>query len=125
LLGYRHSEESLTKMSLALSGDNNPMFGRTGENHPNYGKIFSAETLLKISKAKGGGSIYVNDTQGTLVNCFSSARNAAKNFNTFHPTIVRYVKDNKLFQDKWYLSYSKNFLLESTPKGSKDSESNS
>jgi len=34
LLGYKHTEESLAKISFAKVGGNNPMFGRTGENHP-------------------------------------------------------------------------------------------
>ena len=36
--GRTHSEESKTKISDSLTGDNNPMFGKTGENHHNYGQ---------------------------------------------------------------------------------------
>jgi len=133
-LGYKHTEELLTKLSqpkseitrakisLAQSGENNPMFGRTGENHPmfgrtgenhpgkshseetkvlislaNKGKIRSAETIAKISVAKGGGTIYVYDSQGSLVNIFSSTRGAAEFFNCSHITIAKYVKNNLLF----------------------------
>jgi hypothetical protein len=46
-LGYKHSLETLIKMS----GENHPMFGRTG---PNLGKTLSTETLALMSLAKSG-----------------------------------------------------------------------
>jgi group I intron endonuclease len=48
-LGYRHTDESLAKMSEAQKS-----IDRTGENHPMFGKTFShsAETLLKMSEAQ-------------------------------------------------------------------------
>ncbi|KAF9208650.1 hypothetical protein BGZ49_008113, partial [Haplosporangium sp. Z 27] len=59
-LGYKHTEESLAKLSEALSGENHPMFGRTHTaetlakmSEALSGKTFSAETLAKISAAKG------------------------------------------------------------------------
>jgi hypothetical protein len=42
-------------------------FTKLGENNQMYGKTFSAETITKQSIAKGGGIIYVYDTQNTLV----------------------------------------------------------
>src|SRR5690606_31581361 len=106
-------------------GENHPMFGNThsaqtkakiseaklGENHPMFGKSHSAESILKLSIANGGGTIYIYDTQGLLVNSFSSARKTAEYFNCNHKTIMRYVRNNKLFQDKWYLSNSENFKV--------------
>jgi hypothetical protein len=97
-------------------------------------KSLSEETKLKISEAikgipkteghktnlsivKGGGTIFVYDTQGSLVNSFSSARKAAEHFKSSHPTIVRYVKNGQLFQDKWKLS-----IIEDTSACSKDTE---
>jgi len=36
------------------SGENNPMWGRTGEDHPNYGKVYTDEQRKKIGeKSKG------------------------------------------------------------------------
>ena len=116
LLGFQHSEESIAQMS----GENNHFFGKThsaeakalmseakkGENHPLFGKTHSAETTAKMSKAKGGGTIYVYDSQGTLVNSFSSARNAADYFNCDHKTIIRYVRNEKIFKEQWILSTS-------------------
>jgi len=47
-LGYKHSEESLLKMS----GANNPMFGKTGERSPLFGKLHSSESLEKMRKPR-------------------------------------------------------------------------
>ena len=46
--------EVRAKISKALMGENNPMYGRTGESHPNFGKQVSQETRDKISKANIG-----------------------------------------------------------------------
>jgi group I intron endonuclease len=69
-LGYKHTEGSLTKRSIAMSGENHPrgMLGKThlietlakmseakkGENHPMFGKTHSIETIGKMSEAKIG-----------------------------------------------------------------------
>jgi len=112
LLGFNHSEETKALMSKAKIGKNNPMFGvvRSGEGHPRgmLGKCHSTETLGKIS-ASMGTAIYVHDSEGSLVNTFSSARKAAEHYNSSHSTIIKHVKNNKLFQSKWFLSYSKIF----------------
>jgi group I intron endonuclease len=151
-LGYRHTDESLVKMSgenhsrpmLGRTGENNPNFGKTlsektralisealsgvnhpmfgnshtpetkallseafsGENHPMFGKTHSVETTTKMSVAKGGGTIYVYDTEDTLAHTFSSARKAALHFGCSHVTITNYVKNGKLFRGKWILSVS-------------------
>lgn len=47
-LGYRHKEED------KLYADKNPMFGKTGELNPFYGKSHDQETLFKMSEAKKG-----------------------------------------------------------------------
>jgi len=36
--GCKRSQETRDKQSVAMSGENNPMFGKFGENHPNYGR---------------------------------------------------------------------------------------
>ena len=64
--GYKHSEEFIERMrtnnpskdprvskikSQKLSGKNNPMYGRTGENHHNYGKSRTKESIEKRVKS--------------------------------------------------------------------------
>lgn len=141
-LGYKHTEESLTKMtgrinsaeskakmSLAKAGEKHPMFGRTHSVNTKalisviyLGKTLSASTKTLISevlldkthfsgiKAKMSiakeTAIYVYDTQGTLVNTFSSARKAAEALGTNNHTIMKYAKNGNIFKDKWKLSTS-------------------
>jgi len=93
LLGFKHSEITLEKFSDM----------RKGQNHPMYGKQHSLETLAKMSIAKGGSTIYVYDTQGTLVNSFCSSRQAANFFNCGYNTILRYCKNGNLFKNNWIL----------------------
>ena len=38
MYGRNHSDETKQILSDAKKGEKNPMFGRTGENHPNFGK---------------------------------------------------------------------------------------
>ena len=90
-LGSKHTEEALAKISLALSGENHPMFGkshseetkalmsevRSGENHPMFGLSHSDITKSRMSAAKGGSTIYVyNKDKSSLVYSFPSARKA-------------------------------------------------
>jgi hypothetical protein len=49
MYGKNVSEKTRAKISEALSGENHPMYGKTGENHPLYGKKRSEETKAKIS----------------------------------------------------------------------------
>jgi group I intron endonuclease len=138
MFGKTHELESLVKMSEAKKGENNPMFGiigenspmfgRTGENHPMFGKTHSTETkallskankgennpmfgkthkeetIVKMSIAKGGNTIYVYDSQGLLINTFSSTRKAALHFKVNHKTIIKYLRCGLIFQNKWLLS---------------------
>ena len=57
-----------------------------------------------MSVAKGGFTIFVYDTQGSLVNTFCSARKAAEYLNTNHQAIMRYIKNGLIFKKQWILS---------------------
>jgi hypothetical protein len=76
-LGKKLSEETCTKMSLRMTGENHPMFGkqhkeesiekmslaakeRVGEKNPFFGKTHTQETSLKISES-GKGRKWINN----------------------------------------------------------------
>src|SRR5205085_11039877 len=52
--GRQHSKETKQILSDVKKGEKNPMFGKTGENHPNYGKNLPNETKIILSDAKKG-----------------------------------------------------------------------
>ncbi len=82
-LGYTHSLETRLKMSNAMKGSNNPMYGKTiskehrekliagikekskGINHYNFGKHLSEETKNKISIA-GTGKLRSDETKKNI-----------------------------------------------------------
>lgn len=119
-LGHTHSTSSKALMSEAQSGENNNFYGKThtaetkaliseansGLNNPNFGKSFSAETRAKMSAAQGT-AIFVYDSQGELVNSFSSARRAASYFNCSKGFILKCAKNGELFKNEWTLSLDK------------------
>jgi len=130
LLGFSHPPESRAKMSEGRKGALNHQYGKKGTLNlkfgkpldaehkgkigegkkgalnPNFGKEFSADHCAKISAARDGSSIFVYDTNRTLVNSFISARKAAEFFNCSHHTIIKYCKNGLIFQDKCILSSS-------------------
>jgi hypothetical protein len=81
-LGFKHSEESLAKMSCLVQ-----------------------ITLCLVNPHAAGSKVLMSIAKGgSLVNTFSSAREAAKEFNTNHQRIMRYVKNGKLFRNEWILT---------------------
>lgn len=127
-LGYRHSEESI----LRMSGPNNPMYGKIGESNPFFGKSHSSESLekmrkpkselhkLKLSIANKGqkGNTYKRHSQETLIK-LSNAKKGEK-----HPMFGKvalnakkvyiYSLDNILVKEcssiieaaKWFNTYT-------------------
>jgi hypothetical protein len=89
ILGYRHTEETILKTS--------------GENNHFYGKTHSTEIKMKMSESISiakGGTIFVYDTQGSLVNTFCSARKAGEYFFCSHTRILRYASSRQLFENE-------------------------
>ena len=102
LLGFKHSEKTLNqlrgrnlseehvaKLSAANKGKNNPMFGRTGENHPKFGK----------ARPAGAGSpsqqIEVTDLEEKTTTTYNSISEAARALNIYPTIIVRYFTRNQ------------------------------
>jgi hypothetical protein len=86
-IGYKHSEESILKMSNV----NNPMFGKTGINHPTSKKVY----------------VYIIDLDSKdpiLEKSFNTCTDAAKFFDCSLRQISYYLNKNKLFKKQWILS---------------------
>ena len=117
-LGSQHTEETKSFMKKIKIGENNPMFGfihsaeskakmkkpRSEETKAKMKKPKTEETKTRMSIAKGGGTIYIYDTNNSLVNTFNSTRKATEFTNCSHVTITKYIKSGKLFKDKWIFS---------------------
>jgi len=61
--GKHVSAETRKKQSESLGGENNPMFGRLGENNPNFGSKRNEVTRKKMSEALSGHN---NPVSGTV-----------------------------------------------------------
>jgi group I intron endonuclease len=127
-LGFKHSKKALSKMSLAKSGENNPMHGKTGDNCPSFGKTLSEEhrlklsianknkkykqeTLDKISLALTGGKnykskkvfLYSSENPLILHKEFETYTLAAEYLNCSSTHIGRIIDRDKLYKNKWTL----------------------
>lgn len=47
-MNIKHSDEYKENMSKLLSGENNPMYGKSGSDSPNWGKKHKPETIAKM-----------------------------------------------------------------------------
>lgn len=87
MFGKLVSEETITKMSEAKGGTNNPMFGRVGDKNPSSKKVY----------------VYDKDNLITLFKEFSSYTEAADFFGCNRRTIYSYIDKNKCYKDQWIL----------------------
>ena len=82
-LGYKHTEDTLAKMS----GENNPMYGRTGTINPMYGKV-PANAM----------TINVYSLNNVLVRSFTSQVEAAEWLGVSNVTVSNYIKSRKVWK---------------------------
>jgi group I intron endonuclease len=73
-LGAQHTEATLVKMSEVKIGNNNPMFGKTGELNPMFGKSHSLYTKAKLSQANIGKLISI-ETKAKMSEALSGEKN--------------------------------------------------
>lgn len=123
-LGFKHSEQSLVKISKALTGEKNPMYGKIGENSHLFGRKLSEQTRAKLSialtgeknprygkkKAEGSGSpsvkIKVLDIITGISTIYNSMSEAAKAIGCPSSSISGY------FFRKRQTPFKKRYLLE-------------
>jgi len=65
-LGRKHNEETKRKLSLQKIGKKNPMYGKTGNKHPNFQRNFSEESRIKMSEAHKGVSTGRNGSKSPM-----------------------------------------------------------
>lgn len=113
-------DEIKSKISKALSGDNNPMSGRvftdeernnlslkhTGKNNPFYGKRHTTETKLKMKKnhadVRNGNNPASRKCIDTKTNTiYGSIKEMAQSIGVPRTTMNRWIKDNKKTQFKY------------------------
>ncbi|AGE56821.1 GIY-YIG catalytic domain-containing endonuclease [Acanthocystis turfacea Chlorella virus NE-JV-2] len=85
-------EEVKQKMSDAHAGDKNPMFGRTGENHPSFGQTLSDEHKQSISKTMTGRTLTCDHKQN-----IGNAQKGDKN-HMFGRTGENHPRSKKVYQ---------------------------
>ena len=74
------------------------------------GKSHSPETLASLSAANGTTVYVYSSDKFSLIYTFPSSRNAAKHFNCDKKTILRYIKNEKLFKGEYILSINPPFI---------------
>ncbi len=79
--GWHHTEETKAKQRKANSGENNPMYGVTGKDHPGYGSCHTEETKAKIGKANSNPS---DETRAKLSKTHQATEFAAKSYPAFY-----------------------------------------
>jgi group I intron endonuclease len=89
--GYSHSIESKAKISYAMSGNKHPMFGKTGENNPGSKKVYIYLFDLNTKKIM-------------LHKSFNTCIKAALYFSCSTRTLSRYLDKNILYKKQWILS---------------------
>ena len=121
-LGYKHTNE--TKELLSKLAKNRTHTEKTksliaraltGENNPFYNKSHSIESKIRMIEAKSAYSVYVYDSFKRLLVIFPSVLTLAKLIKSNHPTLVKFIQEQKIFRGEWYLS-NLPYNISDTPK---------
>ena len=100
----------------ARKGENNPMYGKIGENNPNYGRKHTQETKDKISKARKGKYIGINNPNSLRLICefpdgtqtnIMNRKEMSEYTGLSEPTISNII----LNKDGYKPKYKKNYWL--------------
>ncbi|RUS23420.1 hypothetical protein BC937DRAFT_88887 [Endogone sp. FLAS-F59071] len=114
LQGYKHTPESLAKMS----GENNPMFGKSQEDSPTFGRTGALHPMFgkKGADAPNFGKtpanakpVYLDDTKTELIRPrrgFNSQDQCARWLNVSNRTVTRYLSSGKVLNNQYLLTSS-------------------
>ena len=95
-LGVKHSKETKEKKL----GKNNPMFGKTGELHPRFGKHHSMITKRRISKSFASlTDEQIVEIRKLYKETKTSHRKLSKQFPSSYRTIGRIIKKDYIFKE--------------------------
>lgn len=99
LLGFKHSEETMAKMSISKTGEKNHMFGKIGEKHPMFGKTGDKNPMFGKPRPEGSGSpsqqIQVIDIENNITTQYVSISAAALALNINPTRISMYFSRNQ------------------------------
>jgi hypothetical protein len=88
-----HSDETRSKISESLKGENNPFFN----------KVYSDATKYQISLTKSTSLIYVYDSFKQLLFIFPSLRFLAGQVKANFSTLSKLTQNGLLFRGGWYI----------------------
>lgn len=111
-LGFRHTKETIAKMSIIKKGEKNPMYGKpksaafiahqerdkSGPNNPQFGVKKSEETLAKLRKI-----IYVYDANDSykLVGIYSTVE-CKSTLKIGYDTLIKRIADGKIHKGYFF-----------------------
>lgn len=110
-LGYSHAPEALAKMSgennpiSGKTGVNNPMFGRTGAKHPMFGRT-GADAPNFGKNPANASPVNLYNTNKELILEFNSREKAAQWLNVSRSTVTSYIRSGKVLNGKYVLTSS-------------------
>ena len=108
MVGKKHTTEELNKMSEALRGENNPMYGAKGELNPFFGKHHTEETKDKIRKKNSGS----NSGKAKAVYCYEkdeirlAMKEWAEELNLIPTLISRVCKGRRKSTGGYHFRYA-------------------
>lgn len=87
-VGFKYTKESKKKLSEGKKGEKNPMYGKFGKDHHNYGKPRSEETKKKISEATKAER---NHNYGKHITEAVKKKMAFMQIGSDHPLAKKYI----------------------------------
>ena len=103
---YERTEEHRKKISEALSGKNNPMFGMTGKNNPFYGKHHTEDSKKKMSDSKPKKPVLQFSKDGEFISEYPSTHEAERLTGCYHGHSCKCCKGKDKTAGGYILKYA-------------------